>query len=138
MRRSAHARVVLGQDTRESSAWIAEALARGLSDAGCGFASAGVLTTPGVAYLTRTHGFAAGIVISASHNPWQDNGIKLFGPDGMKLADDRARDRSRNLRAHLDQLPARRRSGAGDAATEMLPGDESLREHYAALAGRRG
>ena len=69
VRRFADAKVVLGQDTRESSGWIAETLARGLRDAGCGFASAGVLTTPGVAYLARTHGFVAGIVISASHNP---------------------------------------------------------------------
>ncbi len=68
-RADAAARVVLGQDTRESSAWIAEMLALGLQKAGVQFASAGVLTTPGVAYLTRTHGFAAGIVISASHNP---------------------------------------------------------------------
>ena len=86
-RANANARVVFGQDTRESSAWISETLARGLQESGVGIASAGILTTPGVAYLTRTHGFAAGIVVSASHNPWQDNGIKLFGPDGMKLAD---------------------------------------------------
>src|SRR5690349_18671860 len=64
-RTNANARVVFGQDTRESSAWISETLARGLLDAGVGIASAGVLTTPGVAYLTRTHGFAAGIVVSA-------------------------------------------------------------------------
>ena len=80
-------RVVLGMDTRESSSWIAATLAQGLRDGGAGVASAGVLPTPGIAYLTRTHGFAAGVVISASHNPWQDNGIKIFGPDGYKLAD---------------------------------------------------
>ena len=91
VRRSADAKVVLGQDTRESSGWIAETIARGLRDAGCGFASAGVLTTPGVAYLTRTHGFAAGVVISASHNPWQDNGIKLFGHERHEA---RRRDRA--------------------------------------------
>ena len=49
--------------------------------------NAGVITTPGVAYLTRKHRFAAGVVISASHNPWQDNGIKVFGGDGYKLPD---------------------------------------------------
>ena len=49
--------------------------------------NAGVITTPGVAYLTRKHQFAAGVVISASHNPWQDNGIKVFGGDGYKLPD---------------------------------------------------
>ena len=80
-------RVVLGMDTRESSPWIAATLAQGLRTGGAEAASAGVIPTPGIAYLTRTHGFAAGVVISASHNPWQDNGIKIFGPDGYKLAD---------------------------------------------------
>src|SRR5579871_2253347 len=84
---AASRRVVVGQDTRESSAWIANTLALGLHDSGVGTESAGVITTPGVAYLTHTHNFAAGIVISASHNPWQDNGIKVFGPDGYKLPD---------------------------------------------------
>jgi phosphoglucosamine mutase len=80
-------RVVIGQDTRESSFWIAAVLAGGLTLSGVDVESAGVITTPGIAYLTRTHGFSAGIVISASHNPWVDNGIKVFGPDGFKLPD---------------------------------------------------
>jgi phosphoglucosamine mutase len=80
-------RVLIGQDTRESSDWIAAALTAGLTIGGATVESAGVITTPAVAYLARAHGFAAGIVISASHNPWQDNGIKLFGPDGYKLPD---------------------------------------------------
>jgi phosphoglucosamine mutase len=129
VRRSANARVVLGQDTRESSAWIAEALARGLSDAGCGFASAGVLTTPGVAYLTRTHGFAAGIVISASHNPWQDNGIKLFGPDGMKLADQIEQEIEAEIFEHIDLLTAHQHDEASLMA-QILPGDAQLRADY--------
>ncbi len=79
--------VVLGMDTRESSEWIAAALTHGLRDGGAAAENAGVIPTPGVSFLTRTHGFAAGIVISASHNPWQDNGIKIFGSDGYKLAD---------------------------------------------------
>ncbi len=80
-------RVVLGMDTRESGAWIAATLTAGLTAGGASVESAGVITTPAIAFLTRTHGFAAGIVISASHNPWQDNGIKVFGPDGYKLPD---------------------------------------------------
>jgi len=80
-------RVLIGQDTRESSDWIAATLAAGLAAAGATVESAGVITTPAVAFLARAHSFAAGIVISASHNPWQDNGIKLFGPDGYKLPD---------------------------------------------------
>ena len=80
-------RVLLGMDTRESSNWIAATLTAGLCAGGASVESAGVITTPAIAFLARAHGFAAGIVISASHNPWQDNGIKLFGPDGYKLPD---------------------------------------------------
>ena len=84
---AAQAAVLLGRDTRESSPWIAATLAAGLRAAGARVESAGVVPTPAVAFLARTHGFQAGVVISASHNPWRDNGIKLFGPDGFKLAD---------------------------------------------------
>src|ERR1035441_10025805 len=84
---SAQPRVLIGRDTRESSPWIAAALAAGLRDAGASVESAGIIPTPAVAFLARTRGFHAGVVISASHNPWRDNGIKLFGADGFKLAD---------------------------------------------------
>ncbi len=80
-------RVIFGRDTRESSSWIAATLAAGLRETGARVESAGIVPTPAVAYLAHTHGFQAGVVISASHNPWQDNGIKLFGADGFKLAD---------------------------------------------------
>jgi phosphoglucosamine mutase len=80
-------RVLLGRDTRESSPWIAATLAAALHQAGAHAESAGVITTPAVAFLARKHGFHAGIVVSASHNPWADNGIKLFGGDGFKLPD---------------------------------------------------
>jgi phosphoglucosamine mutase len=80
-------RVLIGQDTRESSDWIAAVLTAGLTFAGATVENAGVITTPAVACLARANKFSAGIVISASHNPWQDNGIKLFGPDGYKLPD---------------------------------------------------
>ena len=80
-------RVVLGMDTRESSPWIAATLSAGLRHAGATVECAGVITTPAIAFLARTRAFHAGIVISASHNPWQDNGIKIFGADGYKLAD---------------------------------------------------
>ncbi len=81
------AKVILGRDTRESSAWIAAMLLAGVRETGVGVASAGIVPTPAVAFLARAHGFDAGVVISASHNPWRDNGIKLFGPDGFKLPD---------------------------------------------------
>ena len=129
VRRFGDAKVVLGQDTRESSGWIAETLARGLRDAGCGFASAGVLTTPGVAYLARTHGFVAGIVISASHNPWQDNGIKLFGRNGMKLADEIEHEIEAEIFEHIGQLVDHKHD-EGSLISAILPGDAQLRADY--------
>lgn len=83
-----HPRILLGMDTRESSEWIAALITAGLSEGGAQVESAGVITTPAIAYLARRHGFSAGVVISASHNPWQDNGIKIFGSDGYKLPDE--------------------------------------------------
>src|SRR5260370_12974035 len=80
-------RVVIGQDTRQSSAWIADRVTHGLTASGIEVHSAGVITTPGVAYLARSRRYAAGVVISASHNPWTDNGIKVFSGDGYKLPD---------------------------------------------------
>ncbi len=85
---NAHPRVLLGMDTRESSQWIAATLAAGLRAGGAAVESAGIITTPAIAYLAKQHKFAAGVVISASHNPWQDNGIKVFGSDGYKLPDE--------------------------------------------------
>jgi phosphoglucosamine mutase len=80
-------RFVIGRDTRESGTWIEEELARGLTSEGATVVSAGVVPTPAVAYLARTEGFDAGIVISASHNPYEDNGIKVFGGSGTKLTE---------------------------------------------------
>src|SRR5690242_11208004 len=79
--------IVIGRDTRESGEWLERALIAGASAAGANCFSAGVITTPGVAYLTRTLGAGAGVVISASHNPYHDNGIKIFAPSGQKIAD---------------------------------------------------
>ncbi len=81
-------KVLLGEDTRESSAWVTSWLAGGLRAAGVEAVSAGVLPTPGVARLVAAKRFAAGVVVSASHNPYRDNGIKLIGANGMKLADE--------------------------------------------------
>ncbi len=78
---------VIGRDTRASGAMIEHALAAGLMAAGFDTLHAGVLPTPGIAYLARQMGAACGIAISASHNPYQDNGIKVFGGDGFKIAD---------------------------------------------------
>ncbi len=99
-------RVVLGMDTRESSNWIAAVLTAGLRQGGATAESAGVITTPAIAFLAHTHGFQAGIVISASHNPWQDNGIKVFGADGYKLADEIELGIEDEIFRHLEHVTA--------------------------------
>src|SRR5215216_3027765 len=80
-------KIVIGRDTRESGESIEQALILGAAKAGAQCLSAGVITTPGVAFLTRKLEASAGVVISASHNPYQDNGIKIFAPSGQKMDD---------------------------------------------------
>lgn len=80
-------RILIGADTRESGSWIAAMVAGGLASRGVAADYVGVITTPGVAYLTRSGPYAAGVMISASHNPFQDNGIKVFSHSGFKLPD---------------------------------------------------
>src|SRR3984893_4400467 len=81
------ARLLVGRDTRESGGWIEAALAHRASREGAAVTSAGVVPTPAIAYLTRTAGFDAGVVISASHNPFEDNGIKVFSGRGEKFSE---------------------------------------------------
>lgn len=83
--------IVVGRDTRESGEWLERALIAGALGGGARCESAGVITTPGVAFLTRSLGAQAGVVISASHNPYQDNGVKIFAPSGRKLDDETER-----------------------------------------------
>lgn len=83
--------IVTGRDTRESGLWLEAALTQGAQDAGAECKSAGVITTPGVAFLARSLPADAGVVISASHNPYQDNGFKIFSPSGRKLDDETER-----------------------------------------------
>ena len=85
------ARIIIGRDTRESGEWIAREFARGAASAGGAVTSAGVLPTPGVAYLARAMGFDLGVVLSASHNPYADNGIKVFSGRGEKFGEDSER-----------------------------------------------
>src|SRR5204863_3442310 len=80
-------RLLVGRDTRESGSWIEAELAHGAGGQGASVTSAGVVPTPAVAYLTRTQGFDAGVVISASHNPFEDNGIKVFSGKGEKFTE---------------------------------------------------
>jgi phosphoglucosamine mutase len=87
-RQDSNPEVLIGTDTRESGRWIAEQVAGGLRRRDVRARFAGVITTPGVACLTRADAFVAGVMISASHNPYQDNGIKVFGHSGFKLPDE--------------------------------------------------
>ena len=123
------ARVVIGQDTRHSSAWIADRFIQGLTSAGVVSRSAGVLTTPGVAFLARSEGFDAGVVISASHNPWTDNGIKIFSGDGYKLPDARELAIEKEIFALLQDADAEP-APEPVAASYSLPGEEGLRQRY--------
>lgn len=106
-------KVVIGKDTRLSGYMIEQALSSGLNSMGVHVQLVGPLPTPGIGYLTRTMRADAGIVISASHNAFQDNGIKIFGPDGFKIADDMEREIER-LVLHEDMtkyLPHSREVG---------------------------
>jgi len=87
-RSSPQPRIIIGEDPRESSRWIAQTIAAGLKEAGAEIHPVGVLTTPGLAYLSSAGRFDAGVMISASHNPYLDNGIKVFSSTGYKLPDD--------------------------------------------------
>jgi phosphoglucosamine mutase len=119
------ARVLIGMDTRESGPHIAALLAAGLSDAGASVAFAGVITTPGVACLVRQKGFQAGVVISASHNPFQDNGVKLFSSAGMKFPD--------SVEEMLEEDIFKHRSEAAPQNPPKLIADESLDAEYLAF-----
>ena len=83
-----HPKVVIGRDTRISCDMIEQALTAGLTSTGVNVMTIGTIPTPAIAYLTKTIETDSGIMISASHNPYQDNGIKIFGPDGFKLTDE--------------------------------------------------
>lgn len=113
--------VVLGGDTRESTPEICLWLAEGLTAGGARVQHAGVIPTPGVAWLTRELGAAAGAVVSASHNPWPDNGIKLLDPQGFKWSETAEAALERRLEKGTFEVPAL-------AAT--VPADASLRERY--------
>lgn len=114
--------VLIGMDTRESGPWLARAVAGGLLHVGVRPRFAGITTTPGVAYLTRTGPFAAGVMISASHNPYYDNGLKVIGHSGYKLADSVELELERGMEAWLS-------SGEADEPVELAV-DSSLDHIY--------
>src|SRR5262252_55812 len=114
--------LVIGRDTRESGEWLTDAVVRGIRAAGSDAHSAGIITTPGVAFLTRYRKADAGIVISASHNPYQDNGIKVFAPSGQKIDDATESAIEADLKAGDTAFPA--------IAGTPLVTDPELQEKY--------
>jgi phosphoglucosamine mutase len=125
--------VVVGRDTRESGAWIESAFLEGARAGGGRAESAGVITTPGVAYLARTLPADAGVVVSASHNPYHDNGIKIFAPTGRKLDDSTERLIETDIYAEWE-VGAAPAAGASDvpASSESEAVDESNAVHVKA------
>jgi phosphoglucosamine mutase len=120
--------VVIGMDTRESGPWLAAEVAGGLAQQKVNVDFAGVTTTPGIAYLAKTGPFAAGVMISASHNPYQDNGIKLIGHSGYKLAD----QQEELLEADIFSLLKSSESGAPGVLPVNAGLDRSYLDHLAA------
>ncbi len=114
--------VLIGMDTRESGPWLAEQVAGGLARVGVGVRFAGVITTPGVAYLTRTRRFMAGVMISASHNPYWDNGLKVISHSGDKLPDE--------VELELEQLMAQWLPTSEEPVALPLEIDPSLDNLY--------
>lgn len=106
-----HPRVLVARDTRISGEMLESALIAGLVSVGIEVMRLGVISTPGVAYLTKAQGASASVMISASHNPVDDNGIKFFGSDGFKLSDDQEEEIEQLLDTAEDTLP--RPSGEG-------------------------
>jgi phosphoglucosamine mutase len=136
-------RVLIGRDTRESGPHIGELIARGLASAGAEPVSAGVVTTPGVAWLVSREGFSAGVVISASHNPYHDNGVKLISSSGMKFPDAAEHEIEHLILSPNGNAPAARAANAAAANRAHPDGDEKLHQDYlgglraAALPGAR-
>jgi len=127
--------IVIGRDTRESGESIEHALIDGAERAGAQCLSAGVITTPGVAFLTRKHQASAGVVISASHNPYQDNGIKIFAPSGEKMDDSVERMIETDIFAHAKQ-PSSPQFSPAPASPER---EDQLRQEYLSfLSGEIG
>ncbi|HEX3681938.1 MAG TPA: phosphoglucosamine mutase [Bryobacteraceae bacterium] len=116
------AKVLIGMDTRESGPWLAAQVAGGLARAGVDTQFAGVITTPGAAYLTLTGPFVAGVMISASHNPYYDNGLKVFSHSGFKLPD--------SVEAQLEQLMADWLAAGEPAVAKQLSVDAGLDTLY--------
>ncbi|MED3747928.1 phosphoglucosamine mutase [Geobacillus stearothermophilus] len=119
-------KVLIGRDTRISGHMLEGALVAGLLSIGAEVMRLGVISTPGVAYLTKALGAQAGIMISASHNPVQDNGIKFFGPDGFKLSDEQEAEIEALIDSAEDMLPRPIGAGLGQVNDYFEGGQKCL------------
>lgn len=117
--KTAQPKVLIGRDTRQSGEELAAALAHGLSLHDIQIVDVGVITTAGVAYLTRHLGMDAGVVISASHNPWTENGIKVIGPDGCKLSDEQEQALEQAVNELIDPQDGGKAVGQVQSAPEL-------------------
>ena len=130
--------VLIGKDTRVSGYLLESALEAGFSAAGVHVYLLGPMPTPGIAYLTRTARACAGIVISASHNPYDDNGIKIFSPEGTKLQDDLTREIDRMMGQPLHSVPSAKLGKAKrfpDAYGRYIEHCKSTFPHHLSLSG---
>lgn len=118
--------ILIGRDTRESGDWISREFMSGARAGGADIRSAGIVTTPGVAFLTRSLGADAGVVISASHNAYHDNGIKIFNPSGRKLDDMTERKIENDIRRAADSPLSQHSEAPLQSESETA----ALRERY--------
>lgn len=120
--------VLVGRDTRESGPWLEQALFHGIKDAKGTAVSLGVIPTSAVSFLTRKHSFSAGIVVSASHNPYEDNGIKIFSSQGIKISD--------VWEDKLEKAITSSRKTVGIKATKILPSSSFVEDYSDFLRSR--
>lgn len=122
------ARIIIGRDTRESGPWMERALVAGVFEAGGKAESAGIIPTSAVSYLTKKHSFAAGVVLSASHNPFQDNGIKVFSPEGIKIPE--------SWELEIEAAIKRNRKGSASEGPAIVPDPRFTDDYVSYLESR--
>ena len=120
-------RLLIGRDTRESGNWIEAEFAHGASGEGASVTSAGIVPTPAVAYLTRSAGYDAGVVISASHNPFEDNGIKVFSGSGEKFTE--------RVERHVEEIVADQSWHVRSGEAGKVAGTDLIRAYLDHLRG---
>src|SRR5213078_2307130 len=129
--------ILIGRDTRESGPEIAGALAAGIAEQGGKAVVVGVIPTPGIAYLCRSTDAVAAISVSASHNPYEDNGVKIFGHDGMKIPDAREEELEDELRSAATPVAALKAAALPPHSDTLIARYEDFLADDISLAGER-